>query len=285
MGVARTILALRAKVDGWRADGLKIGFAPTMGALHEGHLSLVRLGTSLCDRVVASIFINPKQFAAHEDIATYPRTEARDLELLAAAGCRLVYAPDASEMYPPGFQTSIAVETLSKGLDGVSRPHFFGGVATVVLKLLNQCRPDVAIFGEKDFQQLLLVRRMVRDLDLDIEIVGAPIVREADGLAMSSRNAYLSPAERQIAGRLNAIIADVARRIATQEPVAAAIEHGRRALAAAGFPSIDYLEARAEADLELLGPGPAGDAPARVFVAVMLGRTRLIDNWKIERKT
>ncbi|MGE0407767.1 MAG: pantoate--beta-alanine ligase [Amphiplicatus sp.] len=281
MGVVTTVRALRARLDAWRAARLSIGFAPTMGALHDGHLSLVKQARSLADRTIVSIFVNPKQFAAHEDLASYPRDEARDLELLRAAGCHLAYCPAPEEMYPEGFQTAVTVEKLSAGLCGVSRPHFFGGVATVVLKLLNQCAPDVAVFGEKDFQQLRVIQQMARDLDLKTKIVGAPILREADGLALSSRNAYLAPEERRVAGRLNGVIADVAAALAKGAPVAAALEEGRAALGAAGFNSIDYLEIRSEAELSPLGPGPVGKTPARVFVAVTLGRTRLIDNWKI----
>jgi pantoate--beta-alanine ligase len=270
---------LRASVDGWRAAGLTIGFVPTMGALHRGHLSLVGKAASFCDRTVASIFVNPKQFGANEDLSTYPRDEARDLALLRDIGCHLAYLPDVGEMYPAGFQTSVAVDQLSKGLCGDSRPHFFGGVATVVCKLLNQCRPDIAVFGEKDFQQLLIIRRMAKDLDIDVEIVGAPIVREEDGLAMSSRNAYLSESERRVAGKLNTVITDVARMIAQGGAVASATGDGKKALAAAGFHKVDYLEVRGETDLTPLGPGPVGAAtPARVFVAAFIGRTRLIDN-------
>lgn len=282
LGVARSIRALRARVDDWRGNGLKVAFVPTMGALHRGHLSLVKMAGSLADRVVASIFVNPRQFAAHEDLSSYPRDEGIDLELLQRARCHLAYTPPASEMYPSGYQTSVTVADISKGLDGDSRPHFFGGVATVVLKLFNQCRPDIAIFGEKDFQQLLVIKRMVRDLDLNIQIVGAPIVREEDGLAMSSRNAYLSPAEREIAGRLNEVIAEVAAAVANGAAIGGALADGRAALSRAGFSVVDYLEVRSEADLAPLGPGPLdAGTPARVFVAVVLGKTRLIDNWQI----
>jgi pantoate--beta-alanine ligase len=280
--VARSIKALRDAVDAWKANGQRVAFVPTMGALHRGHLSLVEYGNAAADRTVASIFVNPKQFAAHEDLSSYPRTEARDLELLATAGCDLAYVPEPAEMYPPGFQTSVSVAELSQGLCGTTRPHFFGGVATVVCKLLNQCRPDVAIFGEKDYQQLLVIRRMARDLDIDVEIAGAPIVREEDGLAMSSRNAYLAKDERAIAAKLNAVISTAAKRLAAGERVLSVLADGKAAIAAAGFSSIDYLEARSALDLTLLGPGPLdGKTPARVFVAVMIGRTRLIDNWPV----
>ncbi|MFQ5564604.1 MAG: pantoate--beta-alanine ligase [Parvularculaceae bacterium] len=280
-GVVRSVQALRARVDAWRGDGLKVGFVPTMGALHEGHLSLVRKSLAIADRTVTSIFVNPKQFSPGEDLDTYPRDEKRDLALLRALGCHLAYIPSAEEMYPPGYQTSVAVADLSNGLCGASRPHFFGGVATVVCKLLNQCRPDLAVFGEKDYQQLLIIRRMARDLDIDVDIIGGEIAREEDGLAMSSRNAYLSDDERAVAGKLNVVIADMAAKLARGARVDIVIAEGRAALTAAGFPSIDYLEVRAAEDLAPQGPGPIA-APSRVFAAAMLGRTRLIDNWPVD---
>lgn len=287
LGVARSIKALRARVDNWRANKLTVAFVPTMGALHQGHISLIKRAGGLADRTVASIFVNPAQFAAHEDLDAYPRDEARDLTLLQAAGCSLAYTPPAAEMYPPGFQTAVAVSEISQGLCGASRPHFFGGVATVVCKLLNQCRPDVAVFGEKDFQQLLVIRRMVRDLDMDVDIVGAPIVREPDGLAMSSRNAYLSADERRVAGAVNLTLAKASAKLLLGQSVSDVMHESRRALEAAGVASIDYFEARRESDLAPLGPGPlgadtvSGADPARLFAAVFVGATRLIDNWPI----
>ncbi|MCB2098244.1 MAG: pantoate--beta-alanine ligase [Parvularculaceae bacterium] len=281
MGVVRTVKELRARVDAWRAAGLSVGLVPTMGALHQGHLSLVERSNSLADRTVASIFVNPAQFAPHEDFGSYPRREETDLELLRRAGCSLVFIPAAVEMYPDGFQTSIAVSQVSQGLCGASRPHFFGGVATVVCKLLNQARPDIAVFGEKDYQQLLVIRRMVKDLDMPIEIVGAPIVRETDGLAMSSRNAYLSQEERIVAGRLNKVIAEMADRLQRGGGVAEAIAFGRAALADAGFSAVDYLDVRGADLLDDPGSG-ALSKNARVFAAVLLGKTRLIDNWPVE---
>ncbi|GGD05956.1 pantothenate synthetase [Aquisalinus flavus] len=257
---------------------------PTMGALHDGHLSLVRLGKQRADRCVASIFVNPKQFAAHEDLGTYPRREDEDLKMLADAGCDLVFLPQPAEMYPDGFATSVRIEGLSEPLDGQSRPHFFGGVATVVTKLLNQVRADIAIFGEKDYQQLLIIRRLNADLDIGTEIIGGPIVREEDGLAMSSRNAYLSSVERRIAGQLNKVLRQTALKIAQGGDVLGSIEDGHALLKHAGFSTIDYLEARSGKDLTLLGPGkltPEDQEHARVFVAAMLGRTRLIDNMKV----
>src|SRR5690348_331345 len=183
--IARTVAELRARVAAWRADGERVALTPTMGALHEGHLSLVRLGRAEADRVVASVFVNPTQFAPHEDFAAYPRDEARDAGLLAGAGCDLLFAPDVAEMYAPGFSTTVTVAGVSAPLEGAARPTHFAGVATVVAKLLLQAAPDVAVFGEKDYQQLQVIRRLARDLDLPVEIIGAPIVREPDGLAMS----------------------------------------------------------------------------------------------------
>ncbi|MEZ5922420.1 MAG: pantoate--beta-alanine ligase [Parvularculaceae bacterium] len=280
IGVVRTRKALKARIDAWRAKGETVGFVPTMGALHDGHLSLIRRSRSLADHTVASIFVNPAQFAPTEDFGSYPRHEADDLEKLASAGCSLVYLPGREEIYPQGFQTSVTVDEVSKGLCGDSRPHFFGGVATVVCKLLNQVRPDFAVFGEKDFQQLLVIKRMVKDLDMTVEIVGAPVMREKDGLAMSSRNAYLSAEDRATAGKLNQIIAKMAAELEHGAIVESVIDKGRANLAAAGFSNIDYLEVRA---IDNLTPVSAGSVtkPARIFVAAILGKTRLIDNWPI----
>lgn len=284
LGVARSIRALRARVDAWRTAGLSIGFVPTMGALHKGHVSLVRQAGMLCDRVVASIFVNPKQFAAHEDLATYPRDEAADLEALSAAGCHLAWCPTAEEMYPEGFQTAVSPGPIADGLEGEARPHFFGGVATVVCKLLNQVRPTLAVFGEKDYQQLLVIRRMASDLDMPVQIVAGPTVREADGLAMSSRNAYLSPEDRRIAGRLNSVLAELAARLEAGADIGPSMDEGRALLGAAGFSHVDYLETRSAADLSALGRGPLEiGAPARILAAAVVGKTRLIDNWPVER--
>jgi len=284
MRVVRTIKALRASVDGWRKNGQTIGLAPTMGALHDGHVSLVTHANNLADRSVASIFVNPRQFGPREDLTTYPCDAASDLEKLNAAGCDLVFAPAPTEVYPPGFQTSIGVDTLASVLCGASRPHFFGGVATIVCKLLNQCRPDVAVFGEKDYQQLLVIRRMVKDLDMDVAIASAPIVREKDGLAMSSRNAYLTDVERQIAASLNRVIAEAAARLEQGDEVEPTLNNSRAALAEAGFENIDYLEVRGAEDLSPLGLGAVKQS-ARVFAAVNLGSTRLIDNWPVTSGT
>jgi pantoate--beta-alanine ligase len=211
--IARTVRELRTHVARWRNQNLTVGFAPTMGALHDGHLELVRALQRRCDRTIASIFVNPKQFAAHEDLDRYPRNEAGDAALLAGVGCDLIYAPPREVMYPDGHSTSVSVAGISEPLEGEARPHFFGGVATVVTKLLLQCLPDVAAFGEKDYQQLLVIKRMVRDLDMPVEILAVPTLREADGLAMSSRNAYLSREERIIASRLNLILREAVEQL------------------------------------------------------------------------
>jgi pantoate--beta-alanine ligase len=275
--IVRTIADLRAQVAAWSRADLRVGFVPTMGALHEGHLSLVRLARTRADRVVASVFVNPTQFGPNEDFDAYPRDEARDAGLLESAGCHLLYAPSVAEMYPPGASTTVTVAGVSEPLDGQARPGHFAGVATVVTKLLNQCAPDVAVFGEKDFQQLAVIRRLVRDLDLAVEIVGGPTARADDGLALSSRNAYLSEAERPVAARLNAVLREVLAKVRAGEPVAAAEQAAVAALLAAGFRKVDYVEARVPETLERLGPGPAS-GPLRVLGAAHLGRTRLIDN-------
>lgn len=275
--VVRTVADLRAQVAAWRREGLRIGFTPTMGALHDGHLSLVGLARSRADRVVASVFVNPTQFGPNEDFDAYPRDEARDSELLAGAGCHLLFAPSVAEMYPPGASTTVTVAGVSEPLDGQARPGHFAGVATVVTKLLNQCAPDVAVFGEKDFQQLQVIRRLVRDLDIPVEIIGGPTVRAEDGLALSSRNAYLSEAERRVAPRLNAVLREVLEKVRAGQPVESAERDAVAALLAAGFGKVDYVEVRVPTTLERLRPGPAS-GPVRVLGAAHLGRTRLIDN-------
>ena len=211
----RTLRQLRAQVAAWRAAGETIALVPTMGALHEGHLALVRLGRQRCRRVVVSIFVNPTQFAPHEDFERYPRDEAGDLAKLAGVGCDAAWMPDRSLMYPDGFATRIVPAGAAAGLESDTRPHFFGGVATVCCKLFGQVTPDVAVFGEKDYQQLCVIRQTVRDLDMPLEIVGAPTVRDADGLALSSRNAYLTPEQRRIAPELNRAITRVAAAVRT----------------------------------------------------------------------
>ena len=269
--VARTISDLRAIVAGWRAAGERVALVPTMGFLHEGHISLVKLGKTKADRVVASLFVNPSQFAPAEDFEAYPRDEARDSALLAAGGCDLLFAPTVREMYPTGFGTSVSVAGVSAPMDGIARPIHFAGVATVVAKLLIQCGPDVAIFGEKDFQQLLVIKRMAGDLDLPVEILGGPTIREPDGLALSSRNVYLTPAERVVAPRLNAALRTAANAVLAGETVNDAEAAAIAELEAAGFGPIDYFEFRHAETLERLGPGRF-HAPGRVFVAARPAR-------------
>ena len=277
--ILRSADALRAALRAWRTEGRTIGFVPTMGALHLGHLSLVRAAKTRCDRILASIFVNPKQFAPAEDFDRYPRNETGDAGLLAGAGCDLIYAPGLDQMYPPGFATSVAVNGLAEPLEGEMRPHFFGGVATVVAKLLIQAAPDAAFFGEKDYQQLLVIKRLARDLDLPGEIIGCPTVREPDGLAMSSRNAYLTPNERRAAPQLNFVLREAVSALKAGAPVAQ-VEHDARArAAAAGFTRIDYIAVRdAETLAEIEGAIDNSDRPARILAAVWLGQTRLIDN-------
>ncbi|MFS2317999.1 pantoate--beta-alanine ligase [Maricaulis sp. D1M11] len=273
---ATTLSALRARVRSWREDRMTIGFVPTMGALHEGHLALVRLAKAHCDKVVTSIFVNPEQFSPQEDLDTYPRTFIEDAQKLSAEKCDLIYAPETHEVYPDGFATRIQMGGPAEGLESVDRPHFFGGVATVVAKLLNQVRPDVAVFGEKDYQQLLVVRQLARDLDLGVDIIGGEIVREPDGLAMSSRNVYLSDEERGRAAELNVILAGLASEVSAGTPIEEAVSSARRA-AQTTFDAVDYIAVRCARTLAPIDSATL-DRPARVLGAVRLGVTRLIDN-------
>lgn len=279
--IVRTAAELRAQVRRWRADGERVGLVPTMGALHEGHLSLLRRARDGAGKVVASLFVNPTQFAPNEDFAAYPRDEGADADLLASVGCDLLYAPSVAEIYPAGFATTVSVSGVSAPLEGEARPGHFSGVATVVAKLLIQAEPDLAVFGEKDFQQLLVIRALVRDLDLPVEIVGAPTVREVDGLARSSRNAYLSEPEREVAGAINRALKAAADALAAGARVDRVEAEGRAALLAAGFGQVDYFAVRGAGDLGELAPGPIG-AEARVLAAARIGRTRLIDNIAVE---
>jgi pantoate--beta-alanine ligase len=274
--VIRTLPALHQAIANLRARGRTIALVPTMGALHEGHLSLVRRARSRSDSVIVSIFVNPTQFAPHEDLTTYPRTFAADVAALAERDVALVWAPSARTMYPDGFATRVAPEGPARvGLEDASRPHFFAGVATVVAKLLIQCEPDIALFGEKDYQQLKVVTQLARDLDLKTRIVGVPIVRERNGVALSSRNRYLSGAERQKAPTLYRALKDAAARIAAGESIAKVVEQGRGTLAQAGL-QVDYFEARNADTLEPLKGSPG--EPIRLLAAARLGATRLIDN-------
>jgi pantoate--beta-alanine ligase len=275
--LVRDVPALRDAVATWRRAGLTIGLVPTMGALHEGHLSLVRTAKERCDRVIASLFVNPKQFAPHEDFDRYPRDETGDSKMLADAGCDLLFAPERSVMYPDGFATSVIVADVSVPLEGDFRPHFFGGVATVVAKLLLQCLPDTAFFGEKDYQQLLVIKKLARDLDIPVEIAGCSTVREHDGLAMSSRNAYLNEDERRVAGRLNLILHDAIKAARAGAPIADVEAEASRHLTAAGFTVVDYVAIR---DADTLAP-VSDISNARILAAAWLGKTRLIDNMAV----
>jgi pantoate--beta-alanine ligase len=267
---------LRSCIARWRKDGERVGLVPTMGALHAGHMALVRTAREGCDRVVATIFVNPKQFAANEDLGSYPRREAADIKMLRAAHVDLAFVPAADEIYPPGFATLVQVSGLTEGLCGAHRAGHFDGVATVVTKLLLQSLPDAAYFGEKDYQQLMVVRRLARDLDIPVRIEGVATWREPDGLALSSRNAYLTPEERRRAPALARVLRRIAAAVAqTPDAVATELTQGAAELRDAGF-AVEYLEI---CDAETLAPVTcAVAAPARVFAAAHLGRTRLIDN-------
>jgi pantoate--beta-alanine ligase len=275
----RTVADLRKHIALWRKGEERVGLVPTMGALHQGHMALVGAARAECDRVVASIFVNPKQFALTEDLGSYPRREAADLEMLETAGVDLAFIPAVAEIYPPGFVTLVRVGGLTEGLCGAHRAGHFDGVTTVVAKLLIQALPDIAYFGEKDYQQLMVVRRLARDLDIPVHIEGVPTVREADGFALSSRNAYLSPEERRIAPSLARVLRTIATALA-RDPTAVAreIAHGSAALQQAGF-AVEYLEIRESETLAALTSKATKNS--RVFAAVRLGNIRLIDNMPI----
>ncbi|HEX3672938.1 MAG TPA: pantoate--beta-alanine ligase [Rhizomicrobium sp.] len=272
-----SIAEMRAVVAGWRASGARVGLVPTMGALHEGHLSLVAEARKHCAKTMVSIFVNPAQFAPHEDFDRYPRTLDADAAKLAGAA-DLIFAPTVREMYPDGYATRIEVGGPSAGLETDFRPHFFGGVATVVAKLLTAAMPDYAIFGEKDYQQLLVIRRLTADLALPIEIAGGAIVREADGLAMSSRNAYLSADERKIAGQLNLILKDAIALVRGGTAIKSVEAAARNEILKAGFTSVDYIAIR---DSQTLASVANLSRPARILAAAKIGATRLIDNMAV----
>jgi pantoate--beta-alanine ligase len=270
---------LRQRLAAWRAAGDTLALTPTMGALHEGHLDLVREARRHARRVVTSIFVNPRQFAPHEDFDRYPRTLEADADKLAAVGVDLVWAPDVATMYPPGHATRIDVAGAADGLETEFRPHFFGGVATVCTKLFAQTQPDVALFGEKDYQQLAVIRQVVRDLDLPLTIVGVATRREDDGLALSSRNAYLTADERRAAPALYRALGAAAHALSAGRPVAACEAAARAAILDAGFARVDYVALRCAATLAPLADADArGQRPLRLLAAAWLGRTRLIDN-------
>ena len=271
----RDLAALRAKVAVWKNAGDVVGLVATMGALHQGHLSLARYAREHCDRVIVTIFVNPRQFNNADDLAKYPRTEQADAALLEPAGVDVIYLPDATDVYPQGFATTVSVAGLSDGLCGDYRPGHFDGVATVVTKLLLMSGAERAFFGEKDYQQLMVVRALARDLNIAVEIIGCPTVREPDGLAMSSRNRRIVPSDRPKAAALNAAMRQAAREITAGKPVATSLMTARKAIIAAGFGEVEYVELRSAEDLS---PMPVLDRPARLLAAGRLGEVRLIDN-------
>lgn len=273
--VVFTVRDLRHTTAEWRRAGKTIALVPTMGALHPGHISLVDEAKKSADKVVVSIFVNPTQFAPHEDLARYPRDEAGDLAKLTEAEADVVWSPSVEEMYPAGFSTSVKAGSAAADLEGAFRPHHFDGVATVCCKLFNQVTPDVAIFGQKDYQQLSVLRQLVEDLNMPLQLIAAPTVREKDGLALSSRNAYLSNKERAIAPALYATISEAAAKVAAGTPFTVVTTTATASLAAAGFTKVDYVEIRDAATLSAsLSPGK----PLRILAAAWLGKTRLIDN-------
>ncbi|MFB2532782.1 pantoate--beta-alanine ligase [Paracoccus sp. p4-l81] len=275
MKIIRTVDDLRATVTGWKAAGQSVAVVPTMGALHDGHLSLVARAKAACDRVVVTLFVNPRQFNNPEDLAKYPRTEDSDSAALSPLGVDVLFVPRVDEVYPQGFATTVSVAGLSEGLCGAHRPGHFDGVATVVAKLFLMTGADRAFFGEKDWQQLQIVRRLVRDLNIPITVTGCDTVREADGLAMSSRNQRLSAADRATASALHRAMQEAAAAMHRGVAVDAALDQARAAILAAGFDSVEYLELR---EPHSLNPMPALDGPARLLVAAWLGGVRLIDN-------
>ena len=276
--VLRMIADLRAQIGEWRRLGETVGLVPTMGALHEGHLTLARKAKAECSRVVATLFVNPTQFAPAEDFGAYPRDEAKDRALLATVGCDLLFAPSVETVYPEGFSTVVEVKELTRHLCGPYRPGNFAGVATVVTKLLLMAMPTRAYFGEKDFQQFQVIRRLARDLDLPVAIRGGATIREGDGLALSSRNRYLTIEERAKAAALPRLLREAARRLADGRPAEPELGTLRESLTEAGFARIDYITLADEAELQPLRRAQAG---SRLFAAAWLGRTRLIDNWPV----
>ena len=279
MQIIRDIAMLRRAVSALKQGGKSVALVPTMGALHDGHLSLVRMGRRVADHVVVSIFVNPTQFGPNEDFAAYPRDEDRDAALLVEAGVALLWAPDVGTMYPAGHSTHIEVAELGADYCGAARPGHFDGGATIVSKLFNQVRPDIAIFGEKDWQQLAIIRRMARDLDFALDILGAPIARDADGLALSSRNAYLSKPQREAAVAFPGALKAAAKAIADGANVAEALAKAEADIVAGGFDSVDYV---ALADADSLERLTAFHKPARLLAAARMGKTRLIDNLAVE---
>jgi pantoate--beta-alanine ligase len=271
-----SVKELRAQIAAWRAQGQKIALTPTMGALHAGHLSLVQEGFKRADKVIATIFVNPTQFGPGEDFDRYPRQEQADADMLASVGCSGLYRPNVAEMYAPGFCTTVSVGGLTQDLCGVSRPTHFDGVSTVVTKLLLQALPDIALFGEKDYQQLTIIRRTVRDLDIPVEIVGVPTLRESDGLAMSSRNRYLNERERAIAPLMYRTLTEAGKAFVSGKNADEACEEATNKLLEGGFLSVDYVAIRDAESLDIVDY--FGNKPARILAAAKLGSARLIDN-------
>ena len=279
MQTLRDLPALRTAIGTLKSDGRPVALVPTMGALHDGHMALVEEARRHAGHVVVSIFVNPRQFGANEDLDSYPRREAKDAQMLSAAGVDILWAPTAEVMYPQGYATNISLSDVTEGLDGAARPGHFDGVATVVAKLFNQVQPHVALFGEKDYQQLAVIRQMVRDLDMPIEIIGVPTQRAEDGLALSSRNAYLSEEERKDALALPRALGEAARQMEKGATVETAIAKAIAMLTAHGFDPVDYVTL---CDAVTLEPMTVLDRPARLLGAAKLGRTRLIDNIAVE---
>ncbi len=277
--IVRELSSLRLLVAQWRRSGETVGVVPTMGALHEGHLALARRARTQCDRVIVTIFVNPKQFNNPEDLAKYPRTEESDAALLSPLGVDIIFIPAAEDVYPAGFATTVSVDAIGVPLEGEFRPGHFDGVATIVAKLFLMTQADRAYFGEKDYQQLLVVRRMARDLNIPVEVIGCPTVREADGLAMSSRNARLCAAERRIAPALHAAMRKAAKSVVEGMAADEALSAAREEIIAAGFSGIDYLEFR---DADTLAAMDRLDRPARLLAAAWLGGVRLIDNIAVD---
>ncbi len=276
MQILRTVAELRTRVRGWKEDGRQVvGLVPTMGALHEGHLSLVRAAKRGCDRVIVSIFVNPTQFNNEDDLKKYPRSEDADAALLAAEGVDILFAPSVTEVYPPGFASLITVSGVSAPMEGERRPGHFEGMATVVAKLMGMTQANRAYFGQKDWQQLQVVKRMVADLNLAVEVVGCDTIREADGLAMSSRNVRLDALSRAQASGLARVMGKTAAAIRTGTDIAAALDQGREELRLAGFTEVEYLDLR---DAAMLDPITRLDQPARLLAAAWIGGVRLIDN-------
>lgn len=273
--IVRSVADLRAQIADWRRQGKTVALVPTMGSLHEGHLSLVKTAQHNADKVCVSLFVNPKQFGPNEDFDVYPRDEGADVSQLEAVGTDLLYAPNVSEIYPDGHTTQLTVGPLANILEGEHRPGFFTGVATVVSKLLLQALPDIALFGEKDYQQLQVIKKVVKDMDIPVSILGGVTVREPDGLALSSRNAYLSEEERAIASTLHQSLQTIAGAVRNKQNIEHCVSSAIAGLIKSGFKSVDYLAVRDAATLE---PAKDRSQPIRVLVAATLGNTRLIDN-------